>query len=118
MGSSGWYHPIRGRHLFIDAVYPFSQHADGRWINSRRIKSGGGPVRYTGWTAPTYNQSPQQYGYTGQDSYGMNNYPPGQGQYPPQGPYGEPNYAGQPQYGNQGQNGPAYYDPTQGTGQG
>ena len=84
-----------------------------RCINSRRIKRGGGPVRYTGWTVPTYNQSPQQYGYTNdQNAYNTNTYPQGPyppGQYPPtqQGQY---SYQGPPQAGNTG---PAYYDATQ-----
>ena len=84
----------------------------GRCINSRRIKRGGVPVRYTGWTVPTYNQSQQQYGYD-QNAYNMNNYAQ-QG--------GQPSYQGQPQYENHdfgtvdgGNNapGPTYYDATQ-----
>src|SRR5271155_3777874 len=75
-----------------------------RCVNSRRMKRGGGPVRYTGWTVPTYNQSQQQYGYTnGQNSYNMNSSPQGQ-----------TSYQGAPQYGNQAETtGPAYYDASQ-----
>ena len=85
------------------------------------MKRGGGPVRYTGWTVPSYNQSQQQYGYpTGQQgAYDMNNYPQ-QGPYPQQ--QGTYSYQGQPQEGysnapavgatgNASQ--PAYYDATQ-----
>jgi hypothetical protein len=79
-----------------------------RCINSRRIKRGGGPVRYTGWTVPTYNQSQQQYGYT-DNAYNMNNNP--QGQYPP-GQYAQQSYQGAPATGAPGGT-PAYYDATQ-----
>ena len=84
-----------------------------RCINSRRIRRGGGPVRYTGWTVPTYNQSQQQYGYTNdQNTYNMNNYP--QASVPPaeQGQY---SYQGPPQVES---GGPAYYDATQTSAQG
>lgn len=91
-----------------------------RCINSRRIKRGGGPVRYTGWTVPTYNQSQQHYGYTNdQNAHNMNNYPQGQGQYPP-GQYppaqqGQYNYQGPQQVDSDG---PAYFDATQTESQG
>lgn len=65
--------------------------ADRRCINARRIKRGGGPVRYTGWTVPSYNQSQQQYGHTNNQGYDMNNYPQ-------QGQYQQTSYQGQPQY--------------------
>jgi Chitin synthesis regulation, resistance to Congo red len=80
-------------------------------VNRRRIKRGGAPYRYTGWTVPTYNQSQQQYGYTGgQNSYNMNNYPSGPNQYS-QGQY---NYGTEPQYGNNAATrAPAYFDASQ-----
>jgi hypothetical protein len=68
-------------------------------MNKRRIKRGGAPMRYTGWTVPSYNQSQAQYGYPtnqpgGQNAYQMNNYPP----------YGQPGAQGaQGAYGQQGQ---------------
>jgi len=83
------------------------------------MKRGGGPVRYTGWTVPNYNQSQQQYGYTTgqQGAYDMNNYPQ-QGQYPQQqgglsyqGPPSVP-YASPPAPGVGG-NTPVYFDATQ-----
>ena len=74
-----------------------------RLINRRRIMRGGGPVRYTGWSVPSYTQSQQQYGYTDQPGYPMN---------PPQGPY-QP-YPSAQGYGNpqpqNGQTAPGYYD--------
>jgi hypothetical protein len=80
---------------------------NNRCINARRIRRGGGPVRYTGWTHPTYSQSQQQYGYTtDQNAYNMNNYPQ----------QDQNNYQGQPQYngttGPYANDGPAYYDAT------
>lgn len=79
----------------------------GSYINRRRMRQGGGPLRYTGWTVPSYSQSQQQYGYTtDQNAYNMNNYPPGRGQY---------SYQGQPQNGNyppEQINAPGYYDAT------
>lgn len=86
---------------------------DGRYINRRRIKRGGGPVRYTGWTVPSYGQPQQQYGYTtDQYAYDMNNYPQGQRQ------YGQGQGDNQGPYGNNQGNAPAYYDVTQTGGQG
>ena len=85
-------------------------------VNSRRMKRGGGPVRYTGWTVPSYNQSQQQYGYSSgqQGAYDMNNYPQ-QGQYPQQ--QGGYSYQGPPNASPQGPgaagNNPAYFDATQ-----
>jgi len=82
------------------------------------MKQGGGPVRYTGWTVPSYNQSQQQYGYsTGQQgAYDMNNYPQ-QGQYPQQQQQGGYSYQGPPQnqYSSPPVDGntPAYFDATQ-----
>lgn len=80
------------------------------------MKRGGGPVRYTGWTVPSYNQSQQQYGYTGgpqQGAYDMNNYPQQAPYTQQQGGY---SYQGQPQ--TQYSSPPpaanaAYYDATQ-----
>ena len=80
------------------------------------MKGGGGPVRYTGWTVPSYNQSQQQYGYSSgqQGAYDMNNYPQ-QGQYPQQ--QGGYSYQGPPNASPQGPgaagNTPAYFDATQ-----
>src|SRR5271154_7217254 len=87
---------------------------DYRCINSRRIKRGGGPVRYTGWTVPTYNQSQQQYGYA-DNAYNMNNNP--QGQYPP-GQYAQQSYQGGPSTDYPAPTGapggaPVYYDASQ-----
>ena len=121
MGSFRCYYSIPHFPLCIDEACQLSLcGVNGRYINSRRIKRGTGPVRYTGWTVPTYNQSQQQYGYTpNQNAYGMNNYPPGQ--YPP-GQQPQYSYQGQQQYGNQAppvqSDGPAYYDATQNGGQG
>jgi hypothetical protein len=86
-----------------------------RCINSRRMKRGGAPVRYTGWTVPTYNQSQQHYGYTNdQNAANMNNYP--QDSYPP-GQY-PPAQQGAYSYQGPAPAGPAYYDATQTAGQG
>jgi hypothetical protein len=64
-------------------------------------------VRYTGWTVPSYNQSQQQYGYTG-NTYNMGNYPQ-QGQ--AQGYYGgQVIPGGGPGYNSGTAN--AYYDAT------
>jgi hypothetical protein len=95
-------------------------------MNKRRMKRGGAPMRYTGWTVPSYNQSQAQYGYAtqqqggayGQNAYNMNSYPPygQQGGQGAQGAQGQHNYS-QPTnaYGaNEGQGtNQAYYDATQ-----
>lgn len=103
-------------HLCHDSVCSQSTLSQYRCINRRRIKRGGGPVRYTGWTVPTYNQSQQQYGYA-TDNHNMNNY-----SQQPQAPYssgnqayqGQPGYTAGQDYGNNAaQSGPAYYDATQ-----
>jgi hypothetical protein len=110
MGSIRRYYPLCAIHLSVGSVLSLKMAADRRCINARRIKRGGGPVRYTGWTVPSYNQSQQQYGYTNNQGYDMNNYPQ-------QGPYQQTSYQGQPQYnsapyGNEtaADNRPAYYD--------
>jgi hypothetical protein len=90
-------------------MYSLEMVTDCRCVNSRRIKRGGGPVRYTGWTVPTYNQSQQQYGYT-DNAYNMNNNP--QGQYPQQSYQGAPATGYAAPTGAPG-GGPAYYDATQ-----
>lgn len=113
MGSSWRYYSVCPVHLFDGSVLSSSSGADDRCINARRIKRGGGPVRYTGWTVPSYNQSQQQYGYTGNQGYDMNTYPQ-------QGPYQQTSYQGQPQapYNGTNPNTPAYFDASvsQGTG--
>jgi Chitin synthesis regulation, resistance to Congo red len=98
-------------------------------MNKRRIKRGGGPMRYTGWTVPSYNQSQAQYGYPtnqqggayGQNAYNMNSYPPygQQGAQGAQGAYGQQgqyNYS-QPTNASAANTGhasnQAYYDATQ-----
>lgn len=120
MGSFRRYYPIHHFHLCMYTVYPIYLQLVMmyRCINARRIKRGGGPVRYTGWTVPAYNQSQQQYGYTSdQNAYNMNNYP--QGQYPPgQNPpaqQGQYSYQAPQQVGNDGA---VYYDATQTEAQG
>ena len=104
MGITWCYHRFLPLHLSVGSVCSPQVLIDSRCVNSRRIKKGGGPVRYTGWTVPTYNQSQQQYGYTGQQGYNMN--------VPPQHSYQGapmPQPAGQPT---------AYYDASQSAGQG
>jgi len=67
-------------------------------------------MRYTGWTAPSYGQSQQQYGYTG-DPVNMGNYPQqsGQAYYGNQGPAGGAPYG----YRENGDaNTAGYYDAT------
>src|SRR2546423_959752 len=110
MGATRRYCPLRAIHLPVGSVWSLKMAADRRFVNARRIKRGGGPVRYTGWTVPAYNQPQTQYGYTGNQGYDMNNYPQ-QGQYQQTSYQGQPQYNSAP-YGNQtaADNRPAYYD--------
>jgi hypothetical protein len=112
MGSIWRNYFIHCIHLPDGSVRTFVKIAiNDRCINSRRIRRGGGPVRYTGWTVPTYNQSQQQYGYP-ENTYNLNNNP--HGQYPA-GQYAEQSYQGPPAPAAYGApaGAPAYYDATQ-----
>lgn len=101
MGSPRRYCPLHTLSLSHDTVCTVVGHSlTCSCVNRRRMKRGGAPYRYTGWTVPMYNNPQQQYNYP--NTYNMNSYPQGQGG----------SYQGQPQHGDYENNAPVYYDAT------